>query len=77
MNLVLNWKTAENLVVRFGTLSPFLPLLNCSESPTAQLYAIWTLRYFCTKNREKILYKLNYFQKIYQLIFIQKLKSIV
>ncbi len=62
MNVVMNWKTAEIISDVFDSLSPFLPLLNCFESPAVQSFAIWTLNNLCANNRKKIY---NLFQDLF------------
>ncbi len=56
MNVVLSWDKTEKSLVYYSFQS-FTPLLNCFDSPAVQLYAVWALNYFYSKDRKKTLYK--------------------
>ncbi len=54
MNVVMIWRIPDSAIVTYRSFRPFLPLLNCYESPAVQLYAIWTIHYVCSKFRKRI-----------------------
>ncbi len=57
MNVVLKWGKTENSYLVYNSLKSFIPLLNCFELPAVQLYAVWALNYFYSKNRKKTVHK--------------------
>jgi hypothetical protein len=59
MDCIMSWKTWEGFELEFNDLRELLPLLNCFELSTVQLFAIWTLYNLCTENRMKFI--INYF----------------
>jgi Zyg-11 family protein len=50
---VLNWKTPELEMVAYRSFSPFLPLLECYETPEVQLWAVWAIHHVCSKNPKR------------------------
>ena len=46
--------TPEEEFCTYDTFKSLIPLLNSSESTSVQLWAIWSIHHFCSKNRENI-----------------------
>ncbi|XP_070563131.1 protein zyg-11 homolog B-like [Ptychodera flava] len=45
---VNNWQLPDSTVVAYRSFRPFFPLLGCTDTPAAQLWAVWAMLYVCT-----------------------------
>jgi len=57
MIVVLSWDKTEKITTVYNSLQSFIPLLNCFQFPAIQLYAVWALNYFYSKDRKETIYK--------------------
>jgi hypothetical protein len=57
MNVILKWDKTERTNMMYNSFKCFIPLLNCFESSAVQLYAVWSLNYFYSKDRKKTTHK--------------------
>lgn len=40
-------------MVAYRSFSPFLPLLDCIETPEVQMWAVWAIHHVCSKNPKR------------------------
>ncbi|KAH3898226.1 protein zyg-11 homolog B-like [Dreissena polymorpha] len=52
-NVVLKWEQPNVEMVAYRSFNPFIPLLQSSEMPAVQLWAVWAILHVCTKNAQK------------------------
>ncbi|XP_077982057.1 protein zyg-11 homolog B-like [Glandiceps talaboti] len=44
---VNDWELPDSTVVAYRSFHPFFPLLRCTDTPAAQLWAVWAMLYVC------------------------------
>lgn len=49
-SVILNWPTPDCEMVAYRSFSPFFPLLECSDTPGVQIWAVWAMQHVCSKN---------------------------
>ncbi|KAL8572518.1 hypothetical protein ACOMHN_019557 [Nucella lapillus] len=51
--VVLAWEQPQGEMVAYRSFSPFFPLLDCFDTPSVQLWALWAIQHVCTRNGER------------------------
>nr|KAG5711819.1 hypothetical protein BaRGS_023583 [Batillaria attramentaria] len=51
--VVMEWEQPQSEMVAYRSFSPFFPLLDCFDTPSVQLWAVWAIQHVCTKNGDR------------------------
>ncbi|XP_025110002.1 protein zyg-11 homolog B-like [Pomacea canaliculata] len=51
--VVAGWEQPQGEMVAYRSFSPFFPLLDCFDTPSVQLWAVWAIQHVCTKNGDR------------------------
>ncbi|XP_076463188.1 protein zyg-11 homolog B-like [Babylonia areolata] len=57
--VVLAWEQPQGEMVAYRSFSPFFPLLDCFDTPSVQLWALWAIQHVCSRNGERYCPLLN------------------
>ncbi|XP_072430424.1 protein zyg-11 homolog isoform X4 [Chiloscyllium punctatum] len=69
-SVILNWPTPDCEMVAYRSFSPFFPLLECSDTPGVQIWAVWAMQHVCSKNAPRycsMLIEESGMQKLYSI----------
>ncbi|TRY59740.1 hypothetical protein DNTS_028404 [Danionella cerebrum] len=50
---ILSWSSPEQTMVSYKSFQPFFPLLELSQCPGVQLWALWAIHFICSQNAPK------------------------
>ncbi|KAK7100174.1 hypothetical protein V1264_023165 [Littorina saxatilis] len=51
--VVMEWEQPQGEMVAYRSFSPFFPLLDCFDTPSVQLWAVWAIQHVCSKNGDR------------------------
>jgi len=52
-NAILKWQNPDTNMITYRSFKPFLPMLNCTQIPVIQLWAVWAIHHVCSTDRAR------------------------